>query len=173
MSGHERELVEHLHRQAVEDYYRQKQKERALVEAVFRDALEREREKKAHERALVEQVHREAIEQDTVQTLPPREPPKGVHHTQLPEAKPGSPLAVEWTTYRREVGRWLAEGLEGQYVLIKGEELIGTYGTAEEALSAGFQRFLLQPFLVHPIRTEEPYRRIRGISFPCPGSRLR
>jgi hypothetical protein len=173
MSANERELVEQLHRQAMEDYLREKQRGREMVEAMFRAALEREREAKAHERAVVERVHREAIEQGNFQTLPPRETPRAVPYTELPEAKPGEPLAEEWNVYRREVGRWLAEGLEGRHVLIKGQEVIGIYGSSEEAVAAGLQRYLLQPFLVHPIRTEEPFLRIRGINYPWPVSRLR
>jgi hypothetical protein len=122
----------------------------------------------ANERDLVEQMHREAIEQGRVRSLPPRELPRGVHYTELPEAKPGEPLAEEWNTYRREIARWLAEGLEGRHVLIKGEEIIGIYATSEEATQEGFKRYLLQPFFVHPIRTEEPYLRIRGINCPWP-----
>jgi hypothetical protein len=122
----------------------------------------------ANERDLVEQAHREAVEAGRVQSLPPRELPRGVHHTELPEAKPGEPLAEEWNTYRRQIGRWLAEGLEGRHVLIKGEEIIGIYATSEEATEEGFKHYLLQPFFVHPIRTEEPYLRIRGINCPWP-----
>jgi hypothetical protein len=172
MSENGRELVEQMHREAAERYREQKQKGRELVEAMFREALERDRAQKERERALVEQVHREAIEQGRVQSLPPRERPSGVHYTELPEAKPGEPLAEEWNTYRREVGRWLAEGLEGRHVLIKGEQIIGIYDTSEEARETGLKLYLLQPFFVHPIRTEEPYLRIRGINFPWPTSRL-
>jgi hypothetical protein len=172
MTKDERELVEQAHREAVERYRQQKEEGRKLVEAMFREALEREREVKRRKRAPVEQVHREAIEQGRVQSLPPREPPRGVHYTELPEAKPGEPLAEEWNTYRREVGRWLSEGLEGRHVLIKGEKVLGFYDTSEEARAVGLKLYLLQPFLVHPIRTEEPYLRIRGINHPWPISPL-
>ena len=33
-----------------------------------------------------------------------------VHHTQLPEARPGDVLSQEWNTYRREAARLLAQG---------------------------------------------------------------
>lgn len=169
-NGHE--LVEQNHREAMEAYHEQKQKGRQLVEAMFREALEREREQKHRQRAAVEQVHREAIEQGRVEPLPPYEPTRGVHYTELPEAKPGEPLAEEWNTYRREVGRWLAEGLEGRHVLIKGKEILGIYDTSEEAREVGLKRYLLEPFFVHPIRPEEPFLRIRGINYPWPTSRL-
>jgi len=172
MNENGRELVEQMHREAVEHYQEQKEKGRQLVEAMFREELERQREEKQRQRSLVEQVHREAIEQGRVEPLPPHEPIRGVHYTELPEAKPGEPLAEEWNTYRREVGRWLAEGLEGRHVLIKGTEILGIYDTSEEARKVGLQRYLLQPFFVHPIRPEEPYLRIRGINHPWPSSRL-
>ena len=168
MSENGRDLVEQMHQQAVELYREQKRKERELIEAMHHEAAQREREQAAHKRALVEQMHREALEQVREQFQSPREPPRGVHYSELPEAKPGEPLAEEWNTYRREIGRWLAEGLAGRHVLIKGEEVIGMYATSEEATEAGFQRFLLQPFFVHPIRAEEPYLRIREINCPWP-----
>jgi hypothetical protein len=167
------DLVERVHRAEVERYRQQKQKGRELVEAMFREALERQREEEAQGNALVEKIHREAIEQGRVQRLPPSAAPKGVHYTELPEAKPGTPLADEWNTYRQEVGRWLAEGQEGRHVLIKGVEVIGIYDTSEEARAEGLKRYLLQPFFVHPIRTEEPYLRIRGVNYPWPLLRSR
>jgi hypothetical protein len=173
MSENGRDLVERVHREAVERYHEEKRKAREQIEAMFREALEREREQQARDQALVERVHREAIEQGGIQRLPPGDPPRGVHYTELREAKPGEPLAEEWNTYRREVGRWLAEGLEGRHVLIKGDQIIGTYATSDEALEEGYKRFLGQAFLVHRICTEEPYLRIRGVNFPWPnfGSR--
>ena len=70
-------------------------------------------------------------------------------------AQPGSPLAVEWEFYRREVGRLLAEGNEGKHIVIKGEEIIGLYDTHIEALDAAYQRFSGQSFLVHQVQTRE------------------
>src|SRR5207247_2141193 len=132
MNENEHELVVRVHRESIERYREEKQKVREQVEAMFRAALEREREQEQRERAAVEEAHRQAIEQARVEPLPPHEPTKGVHYTELPEAKPGQALAEEWNTYRREVGRWLAEGLEGRHVLIKGEEILGIYDTSEE-----------------------------------------
>ena len=42
-----------------------------------------------------------------------------IHHTELQPFRPGETLAVEWEVYRREVGRFLAEGYEGKHVLIE------------------------------------------------------
>jgi hypothetical protein len=83
--------------------------------------------------------------------------------TELPPANPNSPLAAEWETYRREVGRLLAEGLEGKHALIKGDQIIGIYETWDEARQAGLDKFLLQPHTVRPILSREPV--IRGPLF--------
>src|SRR5262245_36766289 len=68
-----------------------------------------------------------------------------VHCAQLPEAKPGEALSLEWNTYRREVQQLLAAGHEGKFVLIKDQAIIGLYATENEAVKAGYQRYLRQP----------------------------
>jgi hypothetical protein len=83
-----------------------------------------------------------------------------IHYTELPASQPDAPLHAEWETYRREVARLLAEGHEGRWVLLKGEEIIGIWDTHNEALSQGNRRYLHQAFLIHQIQTRE--RVIRG-----------
>lgn len=78
-----------------------------------------------------------------------------LHFTELPEAKPDSPLYHAWNTYRREVGRLLAEGYEGHYVLIRDEQIVGLWDSHEAALMAGYQQFPDQPFLVHQVQERE------------------
>jgi hypothetical protein len=109
-----------------------------------------------------------AFEQAASQLVPPPqlERPQGVHHTELQDKMPGEQLAEEWNTYRREIGRWLAEGQAGRHVLIKGEEIIGIFDSSDLAYASGHQRYPGQPFFVHPIRAEEPQLRIRGINYP-------
>jgi hypothetical protein len=123
-------------------------------------------------RKLVEAIHREAVEASRGQPFPPVQLPT-VHFTDLPEASPGEPLALEWNTYRREVGRLLTEGQEGKFVLIKDGTIIGLFDAWDAARAAGLHRYLLEPFLVHEVRAEEPYLRIRGLNFPWPNSRSR
>jgi hypothetical protein len=82
--------------------------------------------------------------------------PRTIHFTQLQPVMPGSPLAEEWETYRREVGRLLAEGHEGRFVLIKGVQPIGIWNSRQEALTEGMKRFLNEPFLLKQILTNEP-----------------
>jgi hypothetical protein len=154
-----RQPVEPTLREMVERYREQKQKGRELVEAMFREALEREREQKQRERAAVEQMHRRALEQ--AQPLPPYEAPT-VHYTELPAAQPDSQLSREWEFYRREVGRLLAEGEEGRFLLIKGEKIVGIWDTQEEAEAVAFYQYPLEPCLIHQIQRRE--RLLRGPS---------
>jgi hypothetical protein len=113
---------------------------------------------------LVYRMHREAAEHLRGQPLPEVRRPT-IHYTELPNAKPGDTLYHEWTTYCREVGRWLAEGHEGKWVLIKGETVLGLYDTRQAARAEGLRRYLMESFLVHQIQTEEPVYRIRGFTF--------
>ncbi len=82
-----------------------------------------------------------------------------IHFTQLPEDTSGGRTAAEWNYYRREVGRLLAEGHEGKWVLIHGEEIVGIWDTQAEADQIRLQRFLMQDVLVQQIRTHEPVLR--------------
>ena len=85
-----------------------------------------------------------------------------IHYTDLPEDTSNSLLAREWNFYRREVGRLLADGQEGRWVLIKGEEIIGIWDTEQEADRIRLQRFLMQPVLLQQIRAREPVLRGGG-----------
>ena len=90
--------------------------------------------------------------------LPPREPAT-IHYTELAEPLPGSPIAMEWDYYRQEVGRLLAEGNEGKWILIKGKQIVGIWNSEEEANTVRSERFLLQPVLMKQILTREPVLR--------------
>src|SRR5262249_25503484 len=74
-----------------------------------------------------------------------------IHYTQVKQPPPDTTVAKEWATYVREMPRWLAEGQEGRFVLIKGDEVIGLYDTRREALDVGRQRFGLVPIMIHGI----------------------
>jgi hypothetical protein len=81
-----------------------------------------------------------------------------IPYTALAEAPPDSPIAVEWNFYRRQVGRPLAEGNQGKWVLIKGERIFGIWDTFEEANEA--QGGLVQPVVIKQILEREPLLRI-------------
>ena len=106
---------------------------------------------------LVARVHREFMERNPPPPLPS---PQTIHYTELPPSRPGDTFAKEWETYRREVGRLLAEGNEGRYILIKGGEIIGIWNREEDALATGYQKYPLQPFFVHQIQERERLLRI-------------
>ncbi len=112
---------------------------------------------------LVARIHREAWERHRQQPPPPPSPPPTIHYTELPASKPGEPLAEEWETYRREVGRLLAEGNEGRFILIKGGQIIGIWDTHKEAMAAAYEQFLGQSFFVHQIQERERLLRCRWI----------
>jgi hypothetical protein len=133
---------------------------RELLEAVQRD-----QERKDRERAAAERVHRESAENGRVQRLPPHEPP-AIHYAELPEGSANSPIACEWQRYRREVGRLLAEGHENQWVLIKGEEIVGIWDTEEDARAVALQQYLNQPCLIHQVRGREPIVRMSAVTAP-------
>jgi hypothetical protein len=117
---------------------------------------------------LVLRLHREEVEQMRREgPLPPPAEPPGIPYTDLPEASPDSPLFTEWDTYRREVGRLLAEGKEGQFVLLKGRQIVGLYGTEREALDQGYRMFPCQYFLVHQVRAREPLLRCHALRWLC------
>jgi hypothetical protein len=75
-----------------------------------------------------------------------------IHFTQMPEPSADSPIHREAQTFRRELPRLLAEGHEGKWALIKGNEIIGLYQTLDEGYRLGRERYLLQPFIVQPVR---------------------
>jgi hypothetical protein len=77
----------------------------------------------------------------------------------LPDMAPGSQIEAEWNCFRRERPRLLAEGHEGRWVLIKGEEIVGVFDTWREARRAGLQQFGLVPMLVQQLlRCYRPIR---------------
>jgi hypothetical protein len=96
--------------------------------------------------------------------------PHTIHHNELGPSPAGSPISQEWDFYRREAARLLAEGHEGKWVLIKGEEVLGFFDTRRQASDEGHKRFLLQGFLVHQIKTREPVSRVSCYRWSCPTS---
>jgi hypothetical protein len=96
-----------------------------------------------------------------VQKRQPMECPT-IHYSELPEDLSNGSIAAEWNYYRREVGRLLAEGNEGRWVLIKGEEIIDIWETEEEANHVRLERFFMQHVLMKQIHEWEPVSRGGG-----------
>jgi len=66
-------------------------------------------------------------------------------------------LDTEYKTYMREKTRLLSENEEGRFALIKGENVIDTFGCFDDTLRAGYRRFgTKDPFMVHQILRVEP-----------------
>jgi hypothetical protein len=114
---------------------------------------------KDEESELVELLRRE--ETARVSHQPPSPPPlqQTIYHTELPEDTSDSPGARDWNCYRREVGRLLAEGHEGKWVLVKGGEILGIWDIRDEAKAAALERYLMQPVLLRQVLTWEPVLR--------------
>ena len=65
-------------------------------------------------------------------------------------------LDRELATYEREKGRLLAEA-RGKFVLIKGDDVIGTFDTQIDAINDGWRRFGNVPILTKQVvEVEEP-----------------
>jgi hypothetical protein len=90
---------------------------------------------------------------------PPAERPT-IHYTELQDLPAGTPGATEWNYYRSQIALLLAEGHEGRWVLIKGQEIIGIWDTRQEAAAVWAQRFLREDVLIQQILTRGPI--IRG-----------
>ena len=58
-------------------------------------------------------------------------------------------LEREIKTYERNFSELLTK--QGKYVLIHGEDVIGTFDSYEDALKSGYEHFALDPFLVKQI----------------------
>jgi hypothetical protein len=109
-----------------------------------------------------EQLRREQGEREQGNPLPPtisRDLPT-IHYTELRNVIPGSLLAVEWNYYLSQLGRLMAEGNEGKWILVKGEEIVGIWNTQAETEAVRVERFLMQTVLMKQILVREPNLRI-------------
>jgi hypothetical protein len=64
----------------------------------------------------------------------------------------------EIATYLRELPRLLAEGLAWQHVLIKDDEIVGVWKAQGDAITAGRDRFGLEPIFVKTIHPQDAER---------------
>jgi hypothetical protein len=78
-------------------------------------------------------------------------------------------LEKEVATYRRLHSSLVPQ--EGRFVLIHGDDLIGTYPTLEEALADGYERFRNEPFLARQITAHDKAIIFSRSIRPCPPSR--
>jgi hypothetical protein len=87
-------------------------------------------------------------------------------HSPIPSPRHLSVLEQERATYEGRKGELLKN--EGQFVLIRGEEVAGIWPTFELALEAGYERFGAVPFMVKQIRAVEPVYQVSRDVLPCP-----
>lgn len=65
-------------------------------------------------------------------------------------------IRTEIRTYFRELPRLLAEGHEGRFVLIKGDQVISIWDTFDDACQAARERFGFgEAFLAQPIDSRD------------------
>ena len=62
-------------------------------------------------------------------------------------------LEKELRTYAEKLPELLAE--QGRFVLISGEDVLGTFAAYEDALAAGYEKCGVRPFLVKRISAVE------------------
>jgi len=70
----------------------------------------------------------------------------------------------EIATYQKRLPELKAE--DGKFVVIHGDEVVGTYTSAEDAITTGYQKFGLEPFLVKQICAIEIVRFISRFVAP-------
>jgi hypothetical protein len=91
-----------------------------------------------------------------------------IHYTELPEEDESSPLHREWNTYRREVGRMLAEGHEGKVALIHRDTILGLFDSWVTASLEAERLRPLHPIMGQQIREREPVVPEHRNRPPCP-----
>lgn len=75
-------------------------------------------------------------------------------------------LETELKTYEAHKHELLAD--EGKFVVIHGDQILGTYATYEDALKVGYEKCKLEPFLVKKIQAVEPVNFVsRDIPLGC------
>jgi hypothetical protein len=65
------------------------------------------------------------------------------------------PLEREIETYYRELPKLIANGEEGRYALILGDELYSVWDTLHDAMQAGHEKFGLGRFMTQKIRGKD------------------
>lgn len=74
-------------------------------------------------------------------------------------------LEKELETYKNKLPELKQH--EGKFVLIKGEDVVDTFATYEDAIKEGYQKFGLEPFLVKQIQSIEQVQVISRSVSPC------
>ena len=79
------------------------------------------------------------------------------------ETNGGDVMISELLTYKKNLDLLLER--KGEYVLIKGDEIVGYYPDLDAALDAGAERFGTEPALIKEIVEFEPIFTMGGVTF--------
>jgi hypothetical protein len=90
-----------------------------------------------------------------------------IHYTEGADLATNSPIYRESQALRRALPRLLAEGHEGRFALVKGDDILEVFATLEEAARVGYEKFGNEAFLVQPIREWEELIRLPWYCWPC------
>lgn len=82
-----------------------------------------------------------------------------MHYSQLQACIPGSRGAAEYEVYRAHVGEWLSAGKGGQYVVIRGGQIIGFWPTFAAGREAAADQFPGEDSFVYEVREWHPILR--------------
>lgn len=77
-------------------------------------------------------------------------------------------LAKELETYNSHLAEWAEH--EGEYVLIKGDEVCDFFSSLDDALKAGYEKFQLEPFFIKQVSLIEQVMYFTRPITPCPTS---
>jgi hypothetical protein len=89
----------------------------------------------------------------------------------VPACKPkdfSMALEKEMETYFAELPKLVANKDEGKFIVIHDGQVLGVFGTYEDALKIGYEKCRLQPFLVKKIAgVEQSQHFSRDLHFEC------
>ena len=76
-------------------------------------------------------------------------------------------LEEEHITYSDRVADWVVDH-DGEFVVIKGSDVLGFYPTYERALTEGYERYGVAPFLVKEVSSQEQAHFVSRFVAPTP-----
>ena len=74
-------------------------------------------------------------------------------------------LEKELETYKRKLPE--LETDEGKFALVHGDDIVGVFGTYEDALAEGYKLFRFEPFLVQQIHAVQQIHLVTRLVEPC------
>lgn len=76
-------------------------------------------------------------------------------------------LEREISTYERELAALIAGGAAGKFVVIRGDQVVGTFVAYADALQAGYAAAGVQPFLVKRVAEVADVAHFSRELLPC------